>query len=113
VAALGQTAAVTFVVTHVQGNDGRDPSPGWAERLLRELDEQADDDHPDVSVSVEGGWSLSVFRRGVMWENVEDDDQSPFHIDELPRAEVVQLLETLARGDVVGVAAREWQPGYL
>ena len=97
-------------VTHVQG----DSEPATLEvlpALVRELDE-ADVEHPDVSVSHESEWTLSAFASGLLvWENVEEDDE-PRHMRDVPRAVVLRHFETLVRGDLEAVHALPWSPGY-
>lgn len=76
--------------------------------LLAELD-QSDQEHTDVSVEHESGWVLSAYRDGlVVWENVEDDQESG-RLYNVPREEVVRLFTALVEGDVALVAAQPWE----
>ena len=79
--------------------------------LLAELDD-ADDDHTDVSVSDESGWTVSAFANGVViWENVEEQDR-PRHLAPMPRGEVLRLFELVVAGDLAAVERHPWRPGY-
>jgi hypothetical protein len=67
--------------------------------LIRELDDLADAEHPDVALSDETGWPLSAFPDGrVLCHDVEGDDP-PLQLFGVGRGEVVRLLEALTRGD--------------
>jgi hypothetical protein len=57
---------VGFVATNRNGEMERDPSPERIDDLVRELDGPEDDEHPDVSVDHESGWSLSAFPSGLV-----------------------------------------------
>ena len=71
-----------------------------------------DEEHPDVSLTHENEWTLSVFEDGlVTWENVAEDDE-PRDRRGLPRAEILRLWQTLAAGDIDEIDAEDWQPGY-
>jgi hypothetical protein len=88
------------------------PSLDAIPALLAELD--ADDpEHPDVALSDESGWTLSVFPSGrVIWENVEEDDEAR-HLPAVGRTEAVRLLSALAAGQVDEVDSTPgWQTGY-
>ena len=102
---------MAFTITHNSGAMEEQPPRESITALLDELS-QADPDHPDVAVSHESGWTLSVFPSGrVVWENVEEDDE-PRHMFLHDRTELVQLLNTLADGRVGDVDLAAWQPGY-
>ena len=87
-----------------------DTSDAALDALLAELD-AADDEHPDVSVTHESEWCISVFRNGlVVWENVEEGD--PRHRTGVERAEARRLLRLVAAGSLDEVERLEWQSGY-
>ncbi|MFN2506196.1 MAG: hypothetical protein ABR540_18615 [Acidimicrobiales bacterium] len=80
--------------------------------VLAELDESPDMEHPDVALSYESEWTLSVFENGlVVWENVAENDE-PRHRRGVSRAEVRRLWQELAAGNLERVNAEEWIPGY-
>lgn len=104
---------MSFVVCHVDGSMESDPSVEVLATLVKELEDSADLEHPDVSVSDESGWTLSAYRNGlVTWENVEDEEIEPRHMSNVARDQVVKMFETLATGDVETIEAYPWMPGY-
>lgn len=85
---------------------------GLLDRILSELDQDWNDEHPDVSIQDESGWCLSAFQSGLLvWENVESDDE-PRHMTAVPRARVRELFLRVAEGDLASVDAADWLPGY-
>jgi hypothetical protein len=74
--------------------------------------EVEDQEHPDVSLTHESGWCLSAFPSGLLiWENVETDDE-PRHMAGVPRAQVLELWQALAQGDIERVDSEPWSAGY-
>jgi hypothetical protein len=103
---------VTFHVTNRQGASYVNPTIETIDRVLEELDGIDDIEHPDVSLSHEGGWTLSAFPSGlVVWENVEGDTE-PRHRRGVSRAEVRRPWLLLAAGDNSAVEAHTWDQGY-
>jgi hypothetical protein len=99
-----------FSVTHADGRMERDPDLSTLDALVAELD-TADDEHPDVSVSNELGWTLSAHRSGlVIWENVEDGE--PRHMKDIARAEVKRLWLDLVTENLDAIERESWLPGY-
>ena len=102
---------VPFIITHRSGametsDDLEDLRP-----LLAELDD-SDPEHPDVSLSTEDGWTLSVFASGlVVFQNVETGS-APRHRRDLDSKGVLAMMKTLARGQVEKIEADDWLPGY-
>ena len=78
--------------------------------LLAELS-MADDEHPDVSLSHESGWTLSLSANGyLVWENTETLE-GPWH-QRVEGTEAKRLLVLLAAGDLAAVAGQSWISGY-
>jgi hypothetical protein len=103
---------MSFWITHVSGAMDEDPPTTALATLVAEL-ENADDEHPDVAVSHESGWTLSAFANGsVVWVNVEEDEVNPRHLDGVDRDQLVAMFETLATGDLSSIEAYPWVPGY-
>jgi len=105
---------VTFTITHrygeqVEGDESMIPA------LVAELEGPLDDEHPDVAVTDDDSdWSLSAFQSSLLvFENVEDDDVGPRHIQNVTRAEAIRVMTLLARGNLAEVESLEWQPGYF
>lgn len=100
---------MTYVITHRSGSMERDPPFAALDALVEELDQQ-DDEHPDISVSHESGWSLSAFPSGrLLYENVEDLAQQPRQIV-VDRSALGDLLRALAMGDLQRLESEAWQP---
>lgn len=85
------------------------PSFDTVAALLDELDD-VDDEHPDVAVSHESGWTLSAFASGrLVYENVEDLDELPRQIV-VDRRVTMDLFRALAAGDLNRLEAQAWRP---
>jgi hypothetical protein len=103
---------VTFSVTHIDGSMEQPQDTSNLSRLLNEL-EQADLEHGDIAVVHESGWGLVVLPHGrVIWENVEDDNGRPRHMEGLTPRATLKLMELVADGDLETVEAHSWAPGY-
>lgn len=100
---------MTFGVTHLDGGMDEDPPCEALPALLGELS-GADDEHTDVSISHETGWTLSAFGDGsVIWENVEDDSIEAREIELGDSQAVLRLFEAVARSDLATVEAQDWE----
>jgi hypothetical protein len=105
-------AVTAFSITHVSGAMEQDPPVTALAELVDEL-ATADVEHPDVAVSHESGWTLSAFASGrVVWENVEDDEVAPRHLDGVDRGQVAAMFAALAAGDLPSIEEHSWRPGY-
>ncbi|WP_433514194.1 hypothetical protein ACQP2T_00340 [Nonomuraea sp. CA-143628] len=83
-----------------------------AEAMRRVLDglAEADDEHPDVSLSHESGWCLSAFTGGLLvWENTDNGSPAPGKMHKVSREEVLRLFGLLAAGDITTVEEQPWQ----
>jgi hypothetical protein len=99
------------VIAHRTG-EMEEYSPDRVAGLVAELDAYVDDEHPDVSVSHESGWTVSAFASGlVVWENVEDDD-SPQHMRGVSRQRVAELLTLCGEGRLTELEQLLWREGY-
>ena len=82
------------------------------DRVVAELDDPGDDEHPDVAIEHESGWGLSAFQTGLLvWEDVEDGGE-PRHMKDVSRARVRELFRRVADGDLESIEAEPWLPGY-
>jgi hypothetical protein len=98
---------MSSVITHIYGEMESDPTPGQLAALIEELD-LADEEHPDVAVSDESGWTLSAFSDGrVLWQNVEDGDEE-FLLAGVPRGEVLRLFELVAASGLEAIHKEPW-----
>ncbi len=98
---------------HVTHRNGRDESMFPFNRLGELLDEleQPDPEHPDVSVTHESGWCLSVFGSG--WVSLEKlDEEDPMHMGPQSRTEAIALMRLVAGGSIAELLALPWRPGY-
>lgn len=80
--------------------------------LLEEL-EAADDGntpHPDVALVHDGsGWALTVYSNGVVtFENLDESDDLPRYISNLPRSEILSMWVELSKGQIEQVNSRPW-----
>ena len=92
------------------GEAVQQPSVGQMRELLASLDFQ-DDEHPDVSLNHESGWSLSAFGGGLLvWENVEQENAK--HMKSVPREKTLELWRRLAQGDIEIIDREAWIAGY-
>ncbi|WP_371494180.1 hypothetical protein OG871_03640 [Kitasatospora sp. NBC_00374] len=93
----------------VTGSTVDEPDADTMRRVLDGLAD-ADDEHPDVSLSHESGWCLSAFAGGLLvWENTEDSAAEPGELREVSRDEVLRLFGLLAAGDIAAVDALPWR----
>lgn len=71
-----------------------------------------DREHPDVSLSHESGWCLSVFGSGlVVLENVESSE-GPWHMMPSSPQYSLNLWRLLSGGQVTEIRSHPWVPGY-
>lgn len=91
---------MSFVTTDRNGAMESDPPSSRLDELVSELDGPRDDEHPDVSVAHESGWSLSAFPTGMLiWENVKEDGIER-RVSGLSRDDVWELFGAVSRGEV-------------
>jgi hypothetical protein len=85
------------------------PSARFGE-LLDQLS-KADAEHPDVAVTHESEWSITVYKSGfVVLENLEDGE--PTHLGPLDKTAIVQLMVAVAEGRIDELQAMPWVAGY-
>jgi len=98
-------------MTHLDGCMEQSDDLSRLPALLEELRE-ATDEHGDVAVGDESGWTLTALASGrVCWENIETGDD-PRHLDALAHEDVLNLLELTASGELEAVESWAWLPGY-
>jgi hypothetical protein len=103
--------AMAFHIYHRSGECEANPDVVCFDALYDEL-ATADDEHPDVSVEHESGWSLGAGSSGrLVWENVENDDP-PRHMRSVTRSRVLELWGKLADGNLDAIESEAWQDGY-
>ncbi|MDB4967124.1 MAG: hypothetical protein JWN44_2813 [Myxococcales bacterium] len=100
-----------YVVTHRLGSMKNNPPLESLAALAAELD-AADDQHFDVSVSDDSGWTLTAYANGsIVWENVETDGALR-HLPAVARNEVIRMMKAVATGDLAALEREQWQAGY-
>ncbi|MFB7512922.1 hypothetical protein [Streptomyces sp. NPDC056144] len=100
---------MSYFMYDVMGGTVDEPDPETMRRVLDGLAE-ADDEHPDVSLTHESGWSLSAFGDGLLvWENPDADSMALGEMRDVAREEVLRLFGLLAAGDTASVEALSWQ----
>jgi hypothetical protein len=90
------------------------PWPTFAqlEQLLASLDWGGKQEYPDVSVTHETGWCVSVYANGItVLENVQTNE-GPWHIRGATQDYILSLWRLLAEGNIDQVRSGDWQPGY-
>ena len=89
-----------------------DVLPSAIDTLILELDEPPDNEHPEIALADESGWTLSAFPSGLLvWENVETGE-GPWHQTEVTRAHLRRLLVSLAGGLIGEVGDDSWKLGH-
>jgi hypothetical protein len=80
--------------------------------ILAELD-VPDSEHPDTWLTHhESGWSLIAHEQGILILENLDIGEEPRHMANVPRSRVLQLWQSLARGDVEAIEREPWHPGH-
>jgi hypothetical protein len=104
-------SAMTFHATDLMGASVLEPTVAQMRVLLQSLD-HSEAEHPDVALSHESEWCLSVFESGlVVFENLESG-AGPFHLPGVSRERVLQLWQMLAAGRISELQELPWLPGY-
>jgi hypothetical protein len=99
---------MSFTVTHRSGATEHDPPTEQLDALIAELDE-VDQEHPDVALSHESGWTLSAFTNGrVFWENVQQDEPARL-MGNVECDRLRELFLRLARGEITLIEAEPWE----
>ncbi|MFJ2737923.1 hypothetical protein [Streptomyces sp. NPDC087317] len=100
---------MSYFMYDVMGGTVDEPDPETMRRVLDGL-AQADDEHPDVSLTHESGWCLSAFCDGLLvWENSDEDSVARGEIRDVAREETLRVFALLAAGDIASVEALAWQ----
>ena len=87
------------------------PSESQMQQLLASLT-SGDLEHPDVSLTHESGWSISVFSTGLLvFENVESRE-GPWHMRDVTFSRAQEFWLMLAAGKLKELRSLPWAPGY-
>ena len=101
-----------FSVIHKDGPGEENPGLETLSDLYDEL-QAADREHGDVAVVHEDtGWSMSAHRDGrLVFEHLSEGGER--HMFPVPKERVLQLWRCLIEGDIDGLLALPWKPGYV
>jgi hypothetical protein len=84
-------------------------------RMRELLEELVDADsghapHPDVSLIHDtSGWALTVYASGVVtFENLDESDDPPRYLSDIPRREALAMWVELSKGQIDQVNSRPW-----
>ncbi|MGP3976706.1 hypothetical protein ACTWQF_22380 [Streptomyces sp. 8N114] len=104
---------MTYFLTTAMGDSIDEPGEAAMQHALDSLDTEADEEHPDVSLSHESGWTLSAFRSGLLWWELiadagDDDGPAPGALRGVPREEVLRLFSLLAAGRIDQIESLPW-----
>ena len=101
-----------FSVIHADGSGDENPPLESLSALYDEL-LRTDREHGDVAVvHDDSGWSLSAHRDGrLVFEHLSQGGQR--HMLPVPKERVLELWKRLVFGDIQGVLAEPWKPGYV
>lgn len=102
-----------YTVRHWWGKQETQLPPKRFAEIISEL-KDADDEHPDVSLTHESEWTLSYGRTGVLgFENVETGKKGEErHMKGVSPERVIELWKRLAKGDLEWLEKQPWQAGY-
>ena len=102
---------MTYRATDRMGASIPEPSEKKMKELLSSLS-RFDPEHPDVSLSHESEWSLSVFSSGlVVFENV-GTGEGPWHMIGVPASDTLELWHLLSEGKLEELKRSPWICGY-
>jgi len=102
----------TFNVMHTNGSCETNPPLESLSKLYDELS-SADQEHGDVSVvHEETGWCMSAHRDGrLVFEHLGEGGER--HMIPVAKERVLALWRKLIDGDIEGIKAEPWIPGYV
>lgn len=74
----------------------------------------SDAEHGDVAVTEETSWTISAHRDGrVVMSFLADPSVGARHMFPVSKARVLVLWRRLVAGDIDGLLAEPWKPGYV
>lgn len=102
---------VSYFMNNAMGESVDEPDEAKIRAIVAEL-QNADNEHFDVSLVHESGWSLSVYPdRSLVWENVNDEAVQPSELTLEAWSDVIDALLKLSRGEVSAVQSLGWREG--
>jgi hypothetical protein len=101
---------MTYTISHVSGAMEIVSSIDALPPLVAELD-NANAEHPDISLMIDDGWVMSAYPNGsVVLEHLQSGDRR--HLVSVERPRVTELMARLAQGGPGALDAEPWLPGY-
>ncbi|MGW2571185.1 hypothetical protein [Streptomyces sp. NPDC001537] len=100
---------MSYFMNNLMGESIDEPNEARIREVLTEL-QNADNEHVDVSLVHESGWSLSVYPDKVLvWENVNDGTTRPRELTLESWQGVVDVLLKLSQGEISAVHSLDWR----
>jgi hypothetical protein len=104
---------MSFSVTRWEGVSESQPTAARRLQILREMLDNADDEHGECSLAHESGWCMTVtLRLRAYIENLDDPEGEARHLSAVSLEQAAQLWTLLASGDITAVDAAPWMPRY-
>jgi len=104
--------ANSWFIKHPYGEMDDGVSLSQFEDLYEERNE-GDDEHFGVSVTHESHWSLGLYpNETLVWENLEDNKNTPRHMKDVSKEKVLGLWTKLAQGKIEEINSEFWLEGY-
>jgi hypothetical protein len=101
-----------FGVTHMDASGEDDPPLESLSALLDELETSGILDGNVAVIHDDTGWCLSAHRDGrLVFEHLAEGGER--HMIPVPKERVLELWKRLIGGDIEGLLAEPWQPGYV
>jgi hypothetical protein len=100
---------MSYFMNDLMGTSVDAPDEAQIRAIVASLS-NADEEHADISLVHESGWSLSIYPdRTLVWENVEHSDAAPREISIDSWDGVIDALLNLSRGDIAAVDSLDWE----
>jgi hypothetical protein len=101
-----------YGVTHMDGSGDDNPPVEKLSNLYDELHSSGIFDGDVAVIPDDSHWSISAHRDGgVVLERIGDRNTER-HMESVPKERVLQLWRRLIEGDIDGLLAEPWKPGY-
>lgn len=101
-----------FGVIHMDASGEDNPPVESLSDLYEELWSSGIMDGNVAVINDDSGWCISAYRNGsVVFGNLGEDGDS--HMKSISKARVLELWRRLIDGDIEGLLAEPWIPGYV
>ncbi|GAA2514339.1 hypothetical protein [Streptomyces longisporus] len=100
---------MSYFMNNIMGESIDEPDEAMIREVLTEL-QDTDNEHFDVSLVHESGWSLSIYPdKALVWENVNDDGTRPRELTLDSWESVIDVVLKLSRGEISAVRSLNWR----